>query len=178
MYTFRSFSLDDIPLVHEWFNRPHVQEFYSLRAWSIEDVTKKFMEEKPIWKWIVDDDSRPIGYIQHYRVLDFPWKDGERIVHFEEAIEKNAAGLDLFLGDPESIGMGSCILLQFLEKHIWPQFHYCIVDPDVRNVRSIKMFKKCGFVPMQRIATVDALGRKAELELMAASCPSFFCHEQ
>jgi len=168
MIGFRSFSFDDVPLVHQWFNMPHVQEFYSLRAWSIQEVRKKFMEEKPIWKWIVDDDARPIGYIQHYRVSDFPWKDGESVVHFQEDVEKNAAGLDFFLGDPESMGMGSRILIQFLEKHIWPQFHYCIVDPDVRNVRSIKMFEKCGFVKAKRIATIDPLGRNVQLELMMA----------
>lgn len=166
MITFRIFTSDDIPIVYQWFNRPHVQEFYSLREWAIDEVRNKLLEEKSIWRWIIENAGAPIGYIQHYRVLDFPWKDGESIVHFEETIEKNAAGLDLFLGDPESMGMGSRILLQFLQERIWPQFRYCIVDPDVRNARSIKMFEKCGFVKAKRIATIDPLGRKVQLELM------------
>jgi hypothetical protein len=28
-------------LIHQWFNNLHVQAFYSLRSWTLEDVAKK-----------------------------------------------------------------------------------------------------------------------------------------
>lgn len=37
---FRSLSMADIPLMHKWFNKPHVRQFYSLSDSSVDEVLK------------------------------------------------------------------------------------------------------------------------------------------
>ncbi len=61
--TFRPISIDDISLMHTWFNTPHVQEFYSLRQWTEKDVMNKLKpyinREKPIFGFILLLEEKP-----------------------------------------------------------------------------------------------------------------------
>ena len=61
---FRPLSLSDIPLIHQWFNLPHVKEFYSLRNWTEDEVLKKLqpyiLNEKPV-KYIWGSSAEFVG---------------------------------------------------------------------------------------------------------------------
>ena len=168
IFTFRPITYADIPVLHEWFNTPHVQEFYSLRAWSEEEVREKLRpvldREKNLFAFIVLADKKPIGYVQYCPISENPWPDQE----IEDEVAKSAAGLDLFIGDAGSIGkgLGSRIVLAFLDKEIWPKFSCCFADPDVRNEASKRCFKKSGFEFHKNITTEDALKRPVTLMLM------------
>jgi len=41
IFSFKSLEESDFDLVYHWFNQPHVQDFYSLRSWTLEEVQKK-----------------------------------------------------------------------------------------------------------------------------------------
>lgn len=64
---FRALTYNDIPLMWQWFNSPHVQEFYSLRSWTLEEVSAKITSyirgEKPIFGFIILLNANPIGYL-------------------------------------------------------------------------------------------------------------------
>lgn len=166
--TFKHLSFSDIPLVHRWFNMPHVQAFYSLRSWSENEVFNKLKPyitgENPVFGFIISLDDLPIGYVQYYRLADFPWPEQAL---FDEVI-RHAAGIDLFIGDPDYLGKGygTRILNQILTQLIWPQFDYCIVDPDIRNNAMIRCSEKLGFKQHKIINTEDALKRTVKLMLM------------
>jgi aminoglycoside 6'-N-acetyltransferase len=168
MFAFRPLTYADIPLIHRWFNEPHVQTFYSLRPWSEEEVLRKLQPviegEKSVFAYIVFEEGKPIGYIQYCRLADHPWPEQD----IDEEILKKAAGLDIFLGEPDAIGKGkgAKIIRAFLEQILWPRFAYCFADPDVRNAASVKMFEKCGFQFHKVIRTEDALRRPVSLRLM------------
>lgn len=154
--------------MHYWFNQPHIQEFYSLRAWTLEEVEKKLMpyiqQTVPVYGYIISYQLKPIGYLQYYSVVDYPWPEQE----LSDSIAQQAAGLDFFIGESAFVGrgFGGQIIEQCLDQLIWPKFSYCLVDPDIRNIRSFKMFKKNGFLPHKNLDIKNALNFPITVQLM------------
>lgn len=167
-FSFRSLDFSDVPLIHQWFNLPHVMRFYSLRKWTENEVLEKLKPyisgDKPVLGFIVLMNEKPIGYVQQYKVSDYPWPNQ----NLSEEIVKNAAGMDVFIGEEALLGkgIGKQIIQKFVESKIWPMFQYCIVDPDIRNVAAIKCYEKLNFHEHIEIATKDALEESTTLKLM------------
>jgi aminoglycoside 6'-N-acetyltransferase len=165
---FEPFSEKHFQLIHEWFNFSHVQEFYSLRFWTYEEVVIKMTPyitgEKKVSAFIAYIDNVPIASIQKCKILEHPWPDME----LPNEIVLNAAGLDFFIGPSMYLrkGLGSKIVQHFLKQEIWPFFDYCIVDPDIRNEASCQFFKKLGFKTHKIIQMKDALEKNVDLKLM------------
>ena len=55
---------------------------------------------------------------------------------------------------------------EFIKSKIWPQFQYCIVDPDIKNIAAIKCYEKLNFQGHAVIDSEDALGQPVKLHLM------------
>ena len=171
--SFEPLNENHFSLIHRWFNALHIQAFYSLRPWTIEEVRQKlipYIEGVGKMKcYIISIDKTPIGYIQCYPVKNHPW-DSQNLT--DEVIQ-DSAGLDLFIGEKEFIGKGlsSQILDAFLKSHIWSHYRYCLADPDVRNAASVRLFKKCGFQEYQKIDSKDALQRPVTLQLFIKRRP-------
>ena len=166
--SFHPLAFADIPLLFQWFNKPHVQQFYSLRSWTIGEVNDKLtpyiLGEKPVYGFIAYLDKLPIGYIQTCRISDYPWPEQD----FSDDVVQSAAGVDIFVGEESCLhqGFGAQIMHAFLNQYIWPQFQYCIVDPDVHNITAIRCYEKLHFTPHRVIATSDTLGHAVQLQLM------------
>lgn len=134
-------------LMLHWFNSPHVQAFYSLKNWTEEEVSNKLMpylhHEKQLHGYVIYFEQNPIGYMQSYPVNKHPWENQD----LPDGIVEKAAGFDLFIGEKAYLNqdLGKQIVYSFLEEHIWPHYQYCLVDPDMRNEASIRLFRKCGF---------------------------------
>lgn len=162
---FEPLSESHFELIHCWFNRPHVQAFYSLRPWTLEEVRQKltpYLKGK-IEGFVIYLEKRPIGYIQSCPIQDYPWEGQE----LPDEIAQEAAGFDLFIGEEEYLGkgVGSQIVDSFLTTHIWPRYRYCLVDPDLRNGASIRLFEKCGFRKHKQIRHQNPLGEQVDLLL-------------
>ena len=161
-------SIEHFSRMHEWFNHPHVQKFYSLRAWTKEEVNKKLMpyldNSSSIKGFIILTDNNPIVYIQ-FCSLDYnPWPDQD----FSDEVVLNGVGIDFLIGEPGLIGrgLGASIIEYFLQEIIWPHYQYCVADPDIKNSASIKTLEKCGFTIHKSINTTDTLDRPVILQLM------------
>lgn len=167
-FKFQPLCLSDFQLMHDWFNHPHVQEFYSLRPWTLEDVENKLRlyldQTSSVKPYIVYLEERPIAFIQYSFLSYNPWPDQD----FSEKIVKEGVGIDVFIGEKKDIGrgLGVSLIQACLEELIWPSFNYCVADPDVRNTRSIRLFEKCGFTHHKCIQTHDPLGQPVVLQLM------------
>jgi RimJ/RimL family protein N-acetyltransferase len=167
-FTFKILELSDIPSMFNWFNLPHVQKFYSLRTWTENEVLEKFkpyiLGAKPVLGFIVVMDKKPIGYVQLSRVRDYPWPNQ----NLPEEVINNAAVMDIFIGDESMIGkgIGGKIIRTFIQNKVWPEFQYCIVDPDLENLAAVRCYEKLGFVEHNSIRTVDAFEQAASLRLM------------
>lgn len=167
-FSFTPLSLSDVPLMHQWFNLPHVQKSYSLRKWTETEVLDKLKPyingDKPVLGFIILMNEKPIGYVQQYKISDYPWPNQ----NLPEEILNNAAGMDLFIGDERLIGkgIGGQIVQAFIENKIWPEFQYCVVDPDIKNIAAIRCYEKLNFRNHAIIETKDALDQPATLRLM------------
>lgn len=172
---FASLNESHFALIHQWFNKPHVQAFYSLRSWTCEEVRKKLMpylqSENQMKCFIIYYEEHPVGYIQCYSIKEHPWENQE----LSDEVVQEAAGIDLFIGEEGSLrkGLGSEVVNRFLEKYIWPFYRYCLADPDVRNETSIRLFQKCGFTEYKQILSKDALHRSVFLQLFIKERPYF-----
>lgn len=92
---------------------------------------------------VVELGGEPVGYIQRYWVSDYP--EHERAV----GARAGSAGVDLFIGSPErlGLGLGSRMLCAYLAEFIFGEMgaECCVADPSADNLRSLRMFEKCGF---------------------------------
>jgi RimJ/RimL family protein N-acetyltransferase len=93
-------------------------------------------------------DEQPAGFIQTYRVSDYP--EYRELV----AVEEGVAGVDLLIGEPELTGrgFGSEALQLFVGDVVFsdPEIHACIADPDAENLASLRAFEKAGFRVVRR----------------------------
>ena len=145
-FYFRAMKLDDLPLMHRWVNTPHVREWWDALPTLDAVVTKyapRIAGHEPTRSFVVEAGSRPVGYIQSYRIADYP--DYARHLGSDEC----AAGVDLFVGEAEFVGhgFGSAMLREFLGTVVfaedWPT--ECLIGPEIENHRAIRSYQKAGF---------------------------------
>lgn len=145
-FHFRAMKLDDLPLMHRWVNTPHVREWWDAIPTFDAVVTKyasQVLGQEPTRSFVVEAGSRPVGYIQSYRITDYP--DYARYLGSDDC----AAGVDLFVGEAEFVGhgAGSTILREFLRAVVfadeWPT--HCLIGPEIPNHRAIRSYQKAGF---------------------------------
>jgi len=74
--TFRPLAETDLPLMADWLNRPHLRAFYQREPISLPAVAAKYgpriRGEVPTQSWLAVLDRTPFGYLQCYRVADWP----------------------------------------------------------------------------------------------------------
>lgn len=145
---FRKLQLDDLTIMHKWLNEPHVHKWYDKdKQNTFEEVANKYLPyiqgEKPTDSYIVLYKDKPAGYIQTYKVNDWP-EYGDYVGY-----DDNTASIDLFIGDNSLIGkgFGSLMIKKFLKEVVFSRKDIvtCIVGPEPENKRAIKAYEKAGF---------------------------------
>jgi len=150
--TFRPMSRDDLPLVHEWHQRPHVQEWWVERK-TFEETEAHYGPTidgvEPTDHYIALLDGEPFGLIQTYLVSDYP----DYAALIEEG--EGTAGVDLYIADPANTGrgLGTEMLRRFVEEIVFarPETVAVTADRDVRNRASIRAFEKAGFLRVREL---------------------------
>lgn len=154
---FRILEEKDLTLLHKWLNTYHVNEWYNKDGSTYENVVKKYLPringEQPIHSFIIVCDAVDIGYIQTYRIDDYP-----EYSKYVQA-EASAAGLDLFIGEKDfiHIGLGKQILRKFLADYVFSMngVNCCMIGPEPLNKIAIKAYEKVGFVYYKTIQVPD-----------------------
>lgn len=146
--SFKKLSVQDIPLIHKWLNTPHVHAWYEKDRENpyevVEEEYEKYITgEDKMDGYIVFIEDQAIGYIQSYKIWDYP--------EFGEALgyDKSTAAIDIFIGEKEFIGrgLGSVIIKKFLKEIVFEEkgVTVCLIDPEPENKRAIKSYEKAGF---------------------------------
>ena len=162
-------SESDLPLIKRWLEADHVTPWWGLPP-TFEALAAKYLSyvhsEQPVDPYLILFDGRPVGYIQTFRVAQWPayWPPGKPYT-----AEPQAAGIDLLIGDRALTGrgLGSEVIRQFVHKVVFvdPQVPACYADPAADNLASLVAFERAGFVDMGPIEAPDDLTHRQLLRL-------------
>jgi aminoglycoside 6'-N-acetyltransferase len=145
---FKPLKEEDLPVLYAWLQAKHVREFYhrkTVPSWK--EMHAEYIQRlDPDWPtrcFFSYSGVTPLGYIQTYRVEDYP-EYGAMIG------EDKGISLDLFIGDAALIGKGwgRLILLKFLRDVAFPMFceeHVCWIYHDKQNHRALCASRAAGF---------------------------------
>ena len=145
----------DLPLLREWLLRPHVAEWWG-PAESIDELRAEYInvadQPNATRAYIVRLDSRPIGFIQSYVVMQSGggW--------WEDETDPGARGIDQFLADADRLGqgLGRAMIRAFVERlFACPAVTVIQTDPDPANERAIRCYTHAGFRSLRVVHTPD-----------------------
>lgn len=144
--SFRAMEMDDLRLMHEWLQRPHIRRWWR-ECETYEQVVDSYSpaieRSDPTDLYLVLLEGREIGFIETYLVVDYP--DYASLIGRGEG----TAGVDLFIADSALTGkgVGSEILRRFVSQIVFakPTTRRCVAGPEAANVASVRAFEKAGF---------------------------------
>lgn len=152
--SFKKLQLADLPLIHRWLNEPHVHEWYDHdKQNTLEEITKRYEPkikgEKPTDCYLVIHEDQPVGYIQTYKVND--WPEFGNYVGYDD----HTASIDLFIGETSFMGkgLGSLMIKKFLRDVVFAsqEITTCIIGPEPKNLRAINAYIKAGFTYVKTV---------------------------
>lgn len=151
---FRDLAEDDLALLFNWLDRPHVRRWYSNAPTSFAEIAAKYrprtLPDSPVKAFIVQSDGADVGYVQGYFIDAFP--DYEQLT----GCEKGVAGVDLFIADEWRTrhGLGSRVVRRFVDDIIFGMYgaSACVAGPNEGNTGAIRAFAKAGFRPWKVVA--------------------------
>lgn len=153
-FELRPLRHEDLPLLHEWLNRPHVAEWWDDRL-SLEQVEADFGRDigSPfIRHYLACLEGEPVAFIQDYTVkgADPEW--------WPDETDPGARGIDQFLANAHQLGqgLGSRMVREFV-AHLFsdPAVTKVQVDPSPDNARAIRAYEKAGFRRVGIVETPD-----------------------
>lgn len=150
--TFRPLAAADLPLLHRWLNNPDVARWYGLGvenarnpslAMVVEHYTDRVEGRTPTRGYTIRVDGERVGYIQAYRIGD--WPDYASALDFDA----DAVGIDLLIGEDayRNRGLGAAVLRQFLVDEVFGRrgAERAVIAPEPENKRGIRCYEKAGF---------------------------------
>jgi aminoglycoside 6'-N-acetyltransferase len=146
---FRPMVRNDLPLLQQWIEEPHVAEWWDDAEETFEAVRDRHgpgeITLQAVNPWVVELDGRPIGFLQWY----FVEAHGEWFPGVD--IPPRTVGLDIAIGDAAYVGrgLGRRVLLEFVHhvlRATVPDVAEVWVDPDPRNARALAAYRAAGFV--------------------------------
>jgi RimJ/RimL family protein N-acetyltransferase len=145
-FEFRPMRHEDLRLLHEWLQRPHVARWWDGHE-TYEQVSAHYGPsidgDEPTDHYIALLDGAPIGMVETYLISDHP--EYAALVGVGEGV----AGVDLFIAEETLTGqgLGTELLTRFVDEIVFarPETIACIAGPEAENAASIRVFEKAGF---------------------------------
>lgn len=143
----RAMTRGDLPAVAGWRAQPHVHRWwYTDGDSTLASVTEAYGRHidgmTPTRMWVVEVNGRSVGFVQDYRVGDYP--DFALL-----APDPDAIGLDYAIGDPAWVGrgLGQRVLWAWMlrARRRFPDATAYFAAPDHRNAASLRVLDKAGF---------------------------------
>jgi aminoglycoside 6'-N-acetyltransferase len=149
---FRRLEREDFSDLERWLAAPHVREWWGapLDGAGVEEQFGPCVDGKdPTLVFVTTLLRRSIGMVQTYLLSDSP--------EYEEVVGvTSAAGMDLFIGEPDLLGMGlgKAIVRSFVNDIGWnafPEAKRYMAGPSAKNMRSRRTFESAGFVYVRQV---------------------------
>ncbi len=144
---FRPLAMDDLGLLHRWFNASHARRWFG-KGRSFESVVDEYAPDiagkTPIHPFLISYAEKPIGWASWECFGDTP--------HFMRTYgvdDPDAVNCDVLIGESEFVhrGLGAPLLRRFLREIVFsnPRYTSCIIDPEEDNSIAIRAYEKAGF---------------------------------
>ena len=143
----RAMVRGDLPLLTRWLRAAHVRRWWHQSGEPTpERVTAAYGPRvdgrTPTRMWVVEVNGRSIGFVQDYRIRDYP--------QFALLTPDPAAvGLDYAIGEPEwaGRGLGARVLWAWMlgARRRFPDVTAYFAAPDHANAASLRVLDKAGF---------------------------------
>ena len=154
---FRPLETDDLAKIHVWFQVPEVKKWYARDDdWALDKVKEKYLPRLQgavnVPSFIINLNTEEIGFIQYYPLTEgLPETLTAELAKEYKIDLENSAGIDLFIAREDMLGkgIGVTIINDFLKDIVPKNFHIIFVDPEVKNLRAIRAYEKCGFVKLK-----------------------------
>ncbi len=154
----RLMTEDDLPMLHDWLNRPHIVEWWGgeVERPTLEDVLEHYrprvLEEESVTPYIAMLENKPIGFAQSYIAL------GSGDGWWEEETDPGVRGIDQLLAYPDDLnkGLGTKLVRALVDLLLSNRSVTKIqTDPAPSNLRAIRCYEKAGFIQEKVITTPD-----------------------
>jgi len=154
---FQKLRMADLPLMHKWLATDEVRQWYGKQDTSYQQVVEQYSPaingQEPTDCFLIVYTDTPIGYIQTYKISDYP--DYSQYLQ----VSDDAAGVDLFIGEVAYLhqGLGCLILKRFLREIVFvnPAMGSCILGPEPQNKVAIRAYEKAGFRYLKTVQIPD-----------------------
>jgi aminoglycoside 6'-N-acetyltransferase len=139
MLNLRRATIDDLDLLRQWDEEPHVVEADPNDDWGWEvELTRD-----PDWReqLIAEIDGRAIGFIQ---IIDPALEDS----HYWGEIEPNLRAIDIWIGDAADLGKGygtQMMKLAIDRCFADATVTAILIDPLASNLRAHRFYERLGF---------------------------------
>ncbi len=156
--TLRLMTEQDLPMLHDWLNRPHIVEWWGGEAQrpTFDDVVKHYLPrvlaEESVTPYIAMLGAEPIGYAQSYVAA------GSGGGWWEDETDPGARGIDQSLANPVQLNQGlGTQLVGALVARLFsdPAVTKIQTDPAPSNHRAIRCYEKAGFTQLRVTTTPD-----------------------
>jgi aminoglycoside 6'-N-acetyltransferase len=144
----RAMTSGDLDLMTTWRGTEAVRRWWGVgREQTPEEIRRMYAERvdgrTPTRMWVVEVNGRSIGFVQDYRVGDYP-------EYAVLAPDPDAIGVDYAIGADEwrGRGLGPAILWAWMlgARRRLPDATSYFAAPDHRNAASLRILAKAGFV--------------------------------
>ena len=147
---------EDLPMLHEWLNRPHIVEWWGNERPSMDEVRAKYLPRvlaaERVTPYIALLDGRPFAYAQSYVAL------GSGDGWWEEVTDPGVRGIDQSIADETLLGqgLGTRVVRALVQRLLRdPAVTTVQTDPAPDNARAIRCYEKAGFRRVKDIVTPD-----------------------
>lgn len=156
LVSLRLMTEDDLTMLHEWLNQPHVVEWWQGERPTLQEVRERHLPRvlasENVTPYIGLLDGKPFAYAQSYVAL------GAGAGWWEDETDPGVRGIDQSIGHPELLGRGlGTQLVRTLVGLLFsdPQVTKIQTDPAPENLRAIRCYEKAGFRKVKTILTPD-----------------------
>lgn len=143
----------DLPMLHDWLNRPHIVEWWGGERPSLQQVQDEYhpqaLAREKVIPYIGLLGAQPFAYAQSYTAL------GAGGGWWEDEVDPGVRGIDQSIAMPDLLGQGlGTALVRALVTRLFsdPQVSKVQTDPAPHNHRAIRCYEKAGF---RRVGTID-----------------------
>ena len=143
----RAMTRGDLPALTRWLGEAHVRRWWHAdgepTAARVERTYAPRVDgTTPIRMWVVEVNGRSVGFVQDYRIRDYP--------QFALlAPDPDAVGVDYAIGEPVWVGrrLGARIMWAWAvrARERFPDAMSYFAAPDHRNHASLRVLAKSGF---------------------------------